>query len=499
MSISLTNAPADTFKHTDRSTGAEFVAGPPWHIHAVIAASSILLFIGSALRHHAFRSGALDLGFFDQLTYLISRGEAPINSIANFHLLSDHAAYTLYLLAPLYWIWPNVQVLLLVQAIALASGAYPVYRIAQLHGLSHRHALALAVAYLLYPIVLSANLFDFHPEVISVAALLFAVLAAMRRSIVAFVLLIALALGGKEVISLTVCAMGVWLILFERRLLQGLIAIVMGASWFVFATRWLIPHFGAGKNASGMQFFSYLGGSVGEIAKNLVLQPQRWFKIVFTISTMKYLFILFAPVAWGLVPRHRRSFRYLAPLIVCAAPTLALNILAQSSVVNLRKPFGQYSLMVVPFLAITFVYAVAAGQSWFKRPYQIAIWSIGLVLIGATARLAMVQRGQATDVASQLATREAVAMIAGKGGVLTTFEIAPHVSQRKLIQYVGNEFPIAPLDQFDYVFLNLKHDSLVNAGTFTTSVLDRVRADPSFKLEFDRDSVLLFKNTAAAR
>src|SRR4051812_24961839 len=75
-----------------------------WHIVALIFTSAVLLFIASALRHHAFRSGALDLAFFDQLTYLISIGQPPINSIANFHLLSDHAAYTLYLIAPLYWI-----------------------------------------------------------------------------------------------------------------------------------------------------------------------------------------------------------------------------------------------------------------------------------------------------------------------------------------------------------------------------------------------------------
>ncbi|CAN5479191.1 DUF2079 domain-containing protein [soil metagenome] len=470
---------------------------PSWHLFALIAGSAIVLFIGAALRHHAFRSGAMDLGFFDQLTYLISRGLPPVSSIVGFHLLSDHAAYMLYLIAPLYWLWPNAHVLLLVQAVALASGAYPIYRIAVIKGLDNRHALALAVAYLMYPVVLAVNLFDFHPEVISVIAILFAVLAALRKLTIDFVIAVLLALGGKEIISLTVVAMGVWLALFERRRLQGAIAIVMGAAWFAFATQWLIPHFGAGKEASGVRFFLYLGSSVSEIVKNLVLQPQRWVKVVFSFSTIKYLFILFAPVAWGLIPRHRKNFRYLAPLIVCAAPTLALNILAQSPIVDLRRPFSQYSLMVVPFLAITFVYAVAAGQAWLMRPRNIAIWSISLVLLGAGARLAMVRKGQATDLPSQNATREAMQMVAGSGGVLTSHEIVPHLSDRKLIQYVGHEFTIRPIDEFEYVLLNLDHDSVINAGTYTTGVLDRVRANPAFKLEFDRDSVLLFRKADA--
>lgn len=485
---------ADTIAATpETELGATELGAPQrWHIHALIAASAILLFIASALRHHAFRSGALDLGFFDQLVYLISVGQPPINSIANFHLLGDHAAYTLYLIAPLYRLWPNVHVLLIVQAIALASGAYPVYRIAQRRGLAHRQALVLALAYLLYPIVLTANLADFHPETISLAAILFAVLAAQRRSMFQFLAMTVLALGGKEIISLTICAMGIWLILFEQRRLYGLIAIVLGLGWFAFATQWLVPHFGAGKQASGMKFFSYIGTSVPQIIGNFFLQPQRWIKVALSVATIKYLFILFAPVAWGIVPRHAKNFRYLAPLLVCATPTLVINILAKDHVVDTRRPFGQYSLMVVPFLAITFVYAVAAGQAWFKRPLTIALWSIGLVLVGGGARLAMVQHKQATNVASQQSTRDAIAMVNGKGGVLTTFEIVPHLSHRKLIQYVGDEFPIAPLEKFDYVLINLNHDSVINAGTTATAIIDRVRADPSFTLQFDRDGVLLF-------
>src|SRR5438128_1319326 len=88
----------------------------------MIALGAIVMLVGGAVRHHAFRSGALDLGFFDQLVFLISRGQTPMSSIGGFHALSDHAAYTLYLIAPLYWIWPNPHMLLIVQAIALSIG-----------------------------------------------------------------------------------------------------------------------------------------------------------------------------------------------------------------------------------------------------------------------------------------------------------------------------------------------------------------------------------------
>src|SRR4051812_7308694 len=149
-----------------------------WPVITLILAIGSALLATSSLRHHAFRSGALDLGFFDQLIYLISHGREAFSTILGWHLMGDHAAYVLYMIAPLYRVWPDVHMLLAVQAFALAAGAYPVWRLGRLAGLSQAHSLAVALAYLLYPIVLTANLFDFHPETLSVPALLIAVLAA---------------------------------------------------------------------------------------------------------------------------------------------------------------------------------------------------------------------------------------------------------------------------------------------------------------------------------
>ena len=76
----------DPQRISDATAASETPVWPRWQIYALIVASAVLLFIASSLRHHSFRSGSLDLGFFDQLTYLISVGQPPINSIANFHL-----------------------------------------------------------------------------------------------------------------------------------------------------------------------------------------------------------------------------------------------------------------------------------------------------------------------------------------------------------------------------------------------------------------------------
>ncbi len=445
------------------------------------------LFATSALRHHLFRSGGLDLGFFDQLVYLISTGQKPVSSILGFHVLADHAAFMVYLLAPLYWIWPNVHTLLAVQAIGLAAGSYPLWKIARLRGASNGLASAIALAYALYPLVLTANLFDFHPEVLAVPALLFAALFAEQRRIIPFLLAIAIALGGKEVVSLTVVAFGVWLCVRHQRPIHGALAILLGTVWFLFATQWLIPHFGAGKQASGVMYYAYLGTGVGEIARNAILHPGIWAGHVLSFRTLKYLAIIFIPVAWGIHPKQ------LWPLIG-ALPTLALNLLSDPSKIDMTSPSNQYSALIVPFVALAVLGAATAGKTWIKRPMLIAGWAIGLILIGGTARLLDTDGDAATDFGNHAAAREAIAQIDGDGGVLTMHDMAPHLSQRKLVQFIDFRQKVGALGKYQYILLNLKNEKGGSiASNYAANIQALLEIHPSFTLKFCKNDIYLYQ------
>jgi uncharacterized membrane protein len=194
----------------------------------MIGVSTLILFGCSLLRHELLQSNAYDLGIFDQAIYLISQGQSPISSFLRFHILGDHAAWIFYLLALFYKIHPSVYWLFAVQAASLALGALPTWHLARHAGLTVQQSIAVAAVYLLYPLVYNINLFDFHPEVIAVPALLGAVLAARLDRIWWFCLCIVLALGCKAVLSLTVAAMGVWLLVFEKKRRYGAIALISG-------------------------------------------------------------------------------------------------------------------------------------------------------------------------------------------------------------------------------------------------------------------------------
>lgn len=451
------------FAGDPNSPAAEAASPKRLGILLLVGLMSLVLFAAAAARHYLFRSGAMDLAFFDQLVWLISRGKPPVSSINGLHLLGDHAAWILYAVAPLYWIFANPYSLLALQALALAGAAYPLWRIALLSECSPGQALALALAYLLYPIVLATDVFDFHPETLAVPALMCAALCAKRGQMATFVLSLIVALGTKEIVGLTVIAMGVWLLIDQRdRPAFGILAIMLGVASFLFATRWIIPHFGAGKEASGVRLFTYLGPSVSKIVVALFTQPGRWVPQVLRPEVLIYLGVIFVPVCWGL------SFRGLLPLLV-AVPTMVLNMLADTSTgEDLLAPLGHYSLLAVPFIALALVEGVSSGGCLIKRPRYIAAWSVVLLVLGAAARLMMVKPEQLRDGvptdhnANRVAMLRAIDRLPRDAAVLTTFEIAPHVSERPFVQFLGRMYPNAPVDHFDAVLLNESHDSVRN-------------------------------------
>ena len=449
----------------------------------MIAGSALLLFGCSSLRHTLFQSSGWDLGIFDQAVYLISQGKPPISSILGFHILGDHAAWVFYPLALLYNIYPDVHWLLAVQAIALASGALPSFLLARQAGLKESQAIAIAVVYLLYPLVFNINLFDFHPDVIALPALLWAILAALRGQIGWFCLAIILVLSCKAVLALTVAAMGFWLLLFEKRRLFGAIAVVGGITWFLIATLGVIPFFGGEAATLGRHLprYGYLGHSLPEITKNLLLNPGLVLGKVFSLNTLEYLGLLVLPVIWGLSPLH------LTPLIG-AIPTLLLNILSEFP--TQRNLVHQYSLPVLPFLLLAVISTLAAGRGWLQNQRAIIFWS--LVTFFALAKYGYFWSIYLESLDTWKATREAIAHIQTQGSVLTPDPVAPHLSHRPVVKLAMTGSESADLTQFEYVLLNLRHPGFGSSPEVASSLLAGVKNTPEFQLTYQRDDVYLF-------
>jgi len=110
------------------------------------------IFAVLAVRNHQlYQTFGWDLGFFDQLLWQASRGNFNfVSTIGNINILGDHFQPIIYLLAPLYLIWDNVEIILIAQVLLVTAAAVPLYLLAEKKIKSRQAALAIAAAYLLF-------------------------------------------------------------------------------------------------------------------------------------------------------------------------------------------------------------------------------------------------------------------------------------------------------------------------------------------------------------
>ena len=453
---------------------------PPNFLILLICISALILLICSSIRHILFQS-SFDLAIFDNALYLISQEQKPFVSFRGLHILGDHAALILYPLAWLYKIYPSVYWLFAVQAIALTLGILPLWYLADEVGLKPTQIKTITFVYLLYPLIFNVNLADFHPEVMAVPGILGAVLAARKKQLWWFIFAIAFILSCKAVLALTIAAMGIWLIGWERKSQYGTIAIVSSSIWFAIATQLIIPHF-SGSEAAAVDRYSYLGNSVPQIIQNLFFKPWLVSSQVFSLATLEYIFLLILPVLWAI------SFRSNYAPLIGAIPILLVNILSESA--SQRNLVHQYSLPIVPWLFLVVISTMATQKAWIKSKRGILVWSVIAFL--ALAKFGYFGSLYLVSLDTWQATREAIAQIKTKEGVLTTTDIAPHLTHRPIVRLTTIGSESNDLSEIKYVLLNFRHPGWASSIETVRILGEKIRQKPEFKIEYQKDDVVLF-------
>ena len=168
---------------------------------AVIAAVAYAAI--SVYRHDHFASQAFDLGVQDQTVWGYSRLQMIPNTLVMIrNLLGDHFHPILMAIAPLYWIWDDVRVLFVVQAMLLAVAGLPIFWWAR-ERLGLLPAFAFEAAYLVFWGILSGVIFDFHHIAFAVPAISFGLYAVLTNRNRLFWAMLALGLLTREDTALT--------------------------------------------------------------------------------------------------------------------------------------------------------------------------------------------------------------------------------------------------------------------------------------------------------
>jgi uncharacterized membrane protein len=422
----------------------------------LVAAAAFAATFGTAavLRHRTFESGRFDLGNMTQAVWSTANGD--VLSVTDVHgeqisRLGSHFDPILAALAPLWWLWPEPELLLVVQAAAVAAGALPVFRLARKHLGSDRAAAALALAYLLSPPVQWLTLSDFHPVALACPLLLFAWWQLDDGRLWAFALFAATAIGTKEHVGLAVAALGVWYAVRHRTPRTGAAIAMLAGAAALLAALVVVPHFApAGESAFESRYDSpSLDG-----------------------RDSSYVLSLLLPLA--LVPLA-------APLaLIAALPELGLNLL--SSTVTQTSVKTHYAATIAPALLVATVFGVARLGTRLAYAAAAAAF-LGMLALGPLGR-APLRAGPHDE-----AARRALALVPAGAPVSATNALGAHLSARKRIF----SFPV--LEEATWVVVDERRLTYLDSlgPERARPALETLRQDPRWHSIFAEDGILVFR------
>jgi uncharacterized membrane protein len=308
----------------------------------------VLIFASLSYRQHVLLGTfGFDLGIFDQGIWLLSRFEEPFVTVRGLNFFGNHLNLTSVLLVPFYWLGAGPGFLNIVQVLALASGAIPLWLIARERLGNEWIALPVSAAYLLNPTVQWGAWWGFHPDALALTPFLFAAYFAMRNRWGWFGVCIALVLFAKEDAALIVFGLGLFIALKQDRKV-GILTSLAALAWLFAATKLFIPLANGGEGPFYEDLYGPFGSDVISIARNVLFNPTQVLDLAAEPERLTYFRHLLTPVGF---------LALLSPLLLAVAgPQLLANILSvQPYTYQIRY---QYSLLITMVIFLATVEAI---------------------------------------------------------------------------------------------------------------------------------------------
>lgn len=316
-------------------------------VFVMMAAFGATLFAFQWLRWRTFKAHIHDLGLISQTLWNTIHGDLFRNSINpeigyGASYLGNHFSPGLLAWVPAFALWPSPVTLLACQAIALALGAWPLWRILRAD-LPAGPSLALVAVYLLQPALWFAGLYDFHHETCAATLGLWIWWCHKNDRVGPMVALLIFTASLKEHLPLLTGAFGVYLLITRARPRLGLAIAAVSAGYFMVVMGVLVPYFnGTVAHSYFERRFPHLGKSARDALITCLTRPQDVIGFMATARHAYYLQCLFG--AWAYLP-------LLAPgLLLVAAPVLFINM---QSVMPYSYDIGFYHAdTVVPWISL---------------------------------------------------------------------------------------------------------------------------------------------------
>ncbi len=413
---------------------------------AITASWGVCLLILQILRFNRLGASAFDLGIFQQAVWLMSQGKTPFVTVRGMHILGDHFTPILYLLAVPYRFWAHPFWLFLAQTIALAAGAFPLYRLTMRKTQHEWVAVLVATGYLLHPALFTMLLFDFHPVLLSVPFVLWAMDAIESGRFVHFIVGACCAALCRQDVAIILAGISMYgIFVRERRWTWG--GLIFSFVWFWIAMK-IMTYLSNTEQSAYLSLYDQWGKTLAGIIWGIITRPIEVIKSLtlchgYVQTPGIYPLLLVVPFA---------LFPLLAPeVLIWGLPSYALIALSERPV--MREIGYQYGALIVPWLAFASALAWERLLRWGKnftislrRRWEIilALTWINCVILGACHYgLPVIQRFMRETLPPEEARAIATFLhkhIPPKASVTAPTNLVPLLAHRESVYLFPNPF-----------------------------------------------------------
>ncbi|WP_445270614.1 DUF2079 domain-containing protein [Streptomyces sp. DSM 41634] len=420
-----------TEEQAAREPAAGSGPGATWWIWAMAGA---LFFAYTALSlriHEHLLSHSFDLGIFVQVVRSYADGHLPVSEIKgpDFPVLGDHFSPVLAVLAPLYWLWPSVKLLLVAQAALIAASVLPLAFWAR-RTLGSTTAVVIGACYAVSWGIASGVAYDFHEWAFAVPLLAFSLTAladGRLRAAAYWALPLVLV---KEDLGLTVAVIGL-VIAWRggrggRRL--GIVTAAAGLAASALAVLTLASFHPGGFDGYFASHNPGGGAGSGSDGGLVELLHQGTLGLITPQEKVTTLILMLAPTLF---------LALRSPLLLIALPTVLWR-LASDYPAHWGTSY-HYGLLIMPIVFAAFIDALhrrgASGRSLYR--YLAGSAAVTLLLLPHFPLWQLVQPATwRTDPRSSVA-RRVMAEIPDGATVQASNNLGPHLADRTSVSVYG--------------------------------------------------------------
>ncbi|MFZ2025131.1 MAG: DUF2079 domain-containing protein [Microgenomates group bacterium] len=371
----------------------------------------------SIIRHNHFQSGAFDLGLFDQAVWKFGHMLGPYNTIKDRILFGDHFVLTMPVFGILFYLWDNVRMLLIVQALVIVTSAIPIFLIAKKRLSSSFSAFCVGIMYSLFYGIQFGVYFDFHPIIIGVAIISWLAYFWEYNKKVLFWIMLVVGLATQENMGIAIAGLAAIFFFRKSQWKKALLVGIVGVSYSLLAVK-----ISALFSPVGYQYWPQLPTSIGDAFTQLFNSEEKRQVWLYSYSTFSF-FPVFSPGS-----------------LIAVLMDLSQYFVTGPEFARMWSPFMHHRAILAPFLVLGTIDTLA-----FLRARKIRVVYVSVILLCVSMLLQYVFHFPLNKLTKSEYwkeepwmnnTRQLLTLVPKNASVAAQQNLVPHLSHRKEIYLV---------------------------------------------------------------